>query len=110
MRRSHIYLIVWGLFLVVLSFIPGRPQPTQGFHPDKLMHLAAFGYLGYLAGRSFGLWALFAAVGFGFINELQQLISPGREVAVWDFLANEIGVVAGFAVGFVRRRRALRTG
>jgi len=108
MRRYHIYLMVWGLFLIALSFIPGLEMPARKFPADKILHALTFGYLGYLAARALGWWGLLVVLVFGAINELQQFFVPGRHVAVLDLLANEAGIVAGFFIGFIRRRRALQ--
>lgn len=110
MRRWHVYLLVWALFLIALSFIPGRGTPPQGFPVDKLLHALAFGYLGYLSARSFGWWGLLIALVFGAASEFLQFLAPQRDVAVLDLAANEAGIVAGFLIGFLRRRRALQTG
>lgn len=110
MRRYYIYLIVWGLFLIALSFIPGRETLPQKFPLDKVLHAVAFGYLGYLSARSLGWWGLFVALVFGAASEFLQFLAPQRDVAVLDLAANEAGIVAGFFIGFVRRRRALQAG
>lgn len=110
MRRYHIYFIIWGLFLVTLSLIPERVGAEQKFPIDKIMHALAFAYLGYLSARSLGWWGLVITLVFGGANELLQLVAPGRQVAVLDFAANEIGIIAGFFIGYARRRRALSTG
>ncbi|MBD3286037.1 hypothetical protein GF338_06835 [candidate division WOR-3 bacterium] len=110
MRRQHVYLILWGVFLLALSFIPGREMPAQRFQPDKILHLLAFAYLGYLSSRTLGWWGLVAAVGFGAINEMQQLLVPGRQVAWLDLAANEAGALLGFFIGYLRRRREIQTG
>ncbi len=110
MRRHHIYLIAWGLFLVALSLIPGRLGAEQEFPIDKIMHACAFAYLGYLSARALGWWGLLITVAFGAVNELLQYVSPGRHVGFVDFAANEIGVLIGFFLGYIRRRRALSAG
>jgi len=109
-RRHHVYLVLWGVFLIALSFIPGRETPVQRFQIDKILHILAFGYMGYLAAVTFGWWGGIIALLFGALNEVQQFIAPGREVAWFDFLANEAGVIAGFLIGFLRRRREVSTG
>lgn len=109
MRRWHVYLIVWGLFLAVLSFIPGREMPAQRFQADKILHLIAFAYLGYLAARSLGWWGLVLVIGFAALNEFQQIFAVGREISWIDFAANQIGALLGFTIGYLRRRRALQT-
>ena len=110
MRRWHLYLFVWALFLIALSFIPGRGAPPQRFPVDKLLHALAFGYLGYLSARSFGWWGLLVSILFGAASEFLQFLAPQRDVAVLDLAANEVGIVAGFLIDFLRRRRALQTG
>lgn len=92
--------------MICLSFIPGQTQSIQRFNFDKIFHLMAFAYLGYLAGSSFKWWIIIPLLVFGLINELQQYFSPGRQVAVWDLLANEAGIIIGFIISYFRRRRA----
>ena len=50
------------------------------------------------------------AIVFGAASEFLQFLAPQRDVAVLDLVANEAGIVAGFLIGFLRRRRALQTG
>jgi VanZ family protein len=101
---------MWGVFLIILSFIPGRDVPAQQFPVDKILHAAVFAYLGYLAARGLGWWGLAIAAVFGILNEVIQFAAPGRDVGMWDFVANEAGILVGFIAGFLRRRRALSTG
>jgi hypothetical protein len=110
MRRYHIYLIVWGLFLIALSLIQGRGVPPQKFQVDKVLHALAFGYLGYLSARSLGWWGLLITLVFGAANELLQFAAPERNVTFLDFAANEAGIIAGFFIGYLRRRRAISAG
>jgi glycopeptide antibiotics resistance protein len=110
MRRYHLYLIVWGLFLIALSLIPGREAVPQRFPLDKVLHFIAFGYLGYLSARSLGWWGLLITLVFGAVNELLQLVASQRNVTFLDFAANEAGVIAGFFIGYIRSRRAISTG
>jgi len=74
---------------------------------DKVLHFFAFSYLGYLTARSLGWWGLLGIAAFGVGNEFLQYLSPGRQVAFLDLASNELGIIAGFFIGYLRRRRAL---
>ncbi|NLI98989.1 VanZ family protein [bacterium] len=110
MRRYHVYLIVWVLFLVALSLIPGRITPAHKFPMDKILHFFAFSYLGYLTSRSFGWWAAILVLAFGAGNEFLQLLAPGRQVGFWDIAFNEAGIITGYFLGYWRKKRALSAG
>ncbi len=107
MKRQHLYLIVWGLFLISLSLIPGRITAANKFPMDKVLHFFAFSYLGYLSGRSLGWWGAAVVLIFGAGNEFLQYLAPARQVAFLDIASNELGIILGFIIGYFRRKRAL---
>lgn len=84
---------------------------------DKLLHLAAYTVLGYLACRAFatlrclrGPLGIFAAgfafaVLFGISDEWHQSFVPERMADGWDLLADAVGAFLG-AGGYCWRYRA----
>jgi len=86
---------------------------------DKLQHMIAYSLLAYLAfrgwapaaGRRAAPWIVLLILAcFAAADEFHQRWIPGRFVEWGDFLADSIGVVAGFLVAaWQNRRRAMRT-
>lgn len=80
--------------IIVLSSIPGEEIPEVGFEfADKLAHFLEYFVLGNLLLFAFKrrkvlLWG----VAFGVIDELHQLLIPGRESSLADLAMNVIGL------------------
>ncbi len=117
MSRRWLPPLLWAAFILVLTSLPGSAVPDVGNVPsgtDKVVHATIYAVLGWLSVRAFdptrlncakcaivvaGI-ALFAAAG-----EWYQLLIPGREPDVWDWVADLIGAVLGVTMGVLTRRR-----
>lgn len=84
--------------VVVLSVVPGSLRPDSGLHPD-LEHALAYGGVAFLAvlGQKrlnwrgvAGLLLVAAAV-----LELVQVLTPGRDASVADWLSGAAGTIFG---------------
>lgn len=90
-------LVVWG------ELTPGADKMLHLW--DKLEHFTAyFGLAGMawlaLGGRRRGLWAAFGLIVLGGVLEIVQGLT-GRDMSLYDEVANTLGVVAGiFAARF----------
>jgi len=107
-----------------LSSLPARSMPGSSslWIYDKLFHAAEYAAFGFLLWRAFALGpsrlssrlsfaaALAVVAGFGAIDELYQLTSPGRDSSAADWIADVIGGSAGaFTAAMWRHVRAGRT-
>ena len=84
---------------------------------DKLLHLAAYGVMGYLACRAFAtlprlrLPLMIAMAGFVFAllfgasDEWHQSFVPGRTCDGWDLVADGVGALLAVAAFSWRRHR-----
>ena len=115
MRKSRFvrwYLppVVWGSLLLILTSLPKLTPPSLGVQlQDKIYHFAFYAVLGFLWVRAategkkarfcFALWSslLFASL-FAALDELHQLLIPGRFADFADFIANVVGLIAGVFV------------
>lgn len=107
------YRVVWRILgwvallaIVVLSLVPGSERPHTGA-PTFTEHIAAyivagtFLSIGYCSTsrRNISLWFLLLLLA-GILETLQMLV-PGRNPRVVDFLASGAGAAAGVLVGWL---------
>ena len=106
--------------MVALFLLSSRSDlaPLPGDISDKTAHFAAYFVLAALALRatSGARWAgvtvrsaagAFAvAAAYGALDELHQLMTPGRFAAVDDFVADALGALTAIALGLIIARIA----
>ena len=101
--------ILWAIFILILSIIPGRQFPKELLipHLDKAVHLTFYlvlFVLGYAAKKKDLSILALSSVCFlyGLLIELiQHYLIPNRFFGADDILANTIGIV--FGVFIVKR-------
>ncbi|MFH1298173.1 MAG: VanZ family protein [Bacteroidota bacterium] len=115
--RNTRWAILWGIFIFLLTGIPGSvlpklPSYIDLFQPDKLAHLFVFAVFFILLIRSFRnpgtpsqvtrnqvffafLISMFLA---GATELLQEFVIPLRVASIWDFIANLAGCLAGWGI------------
>ena len=110
--KLHFYLFL--LLIISISSIPGKAVPSViGLTWDKLLHCieyAIFGLLGYRAyhnNKNFNIYLLsIGGILFGCIDELWQMMIPGRFSSYYDIIADGIGVIFGVSVShFIYKNR-----
>jgi VanZ family protein len=107
--------VLWGIFILFLTLMPGTMIPRVSdfwslFRPDKLVHLFLFGIFCWLLLIDFirrggtrlkthpVIWSLLiSALLGGFIEIAQYFFIPGRDGSVWDFIADMMGAMLGWA-------------
>lgn len=99
-------VMVWAIFLFVLSSIPDLAFPVKFFSwDDKIHHAVAYTPLGFLLLRGIvgrgenrrkDLWlALIIGTLYGACDEIHQYFVPSRFMDWTDALADAVGVAAG---------------
>ena len=121
MRSSAVSWCLLAGYCLLIIFQSSLPSPEAGPDfpgQDKLLHLAAYAVLGYLACRAFstlrclrGPFGIFVAgfifaVLFGVSDEWHQSFVPERMADGWDLLADGIGAFLG-AAGYAWRYRTM---
>ena len=107
---------VWAAIILALTSVPGSAVPDVGISAaDKMVHLLLYGILGALVTRALGDTAhpgraivivTLAVSLFGALDELHQVLIPGRGADLLDWLADTVGGFTGaVAVAAVGRGR-----
>lgn len=106
--KYRLPVILWSLFMLIVSSLPRVSQPFTGFpHIDKVAHFIEYGIFAFLIGRALYysnasrsivrammLSLVFGAL-FGAIDEIHQLFIPGRTNSIADFAADVGGIISG---------------
>ena len=110
-------LISWLLLMGLATSYPNLHTPKELPQGDKAVHLVSYAVLVILmirVGSSYGRglaelwWIIPAGLALAGIDEFHQVLIPGREVSLWDFIFNVIGLVIGWSAGNYRYYRAQR--
>ncbi len=106
----------WAAFILALTSVPGSAVPDVGVQSgDKLAHLLLYGVLGALVLRAVWdparpfrsvLLVTIAVSFFGALDELHQLLVPGRSADIIDWLADTVGGVSGAVLVAALGRRS----
>ncbi len=127
MRPLARWLWIWGppvAGMVGLFWISSQPDLTSipGGVSDKTAHFAAYFVLAAatLRATAGGRWsgvtgraALIAfsiAAGYGALDEVHQIFTPGRFPGVDDWIADALGAIAALALGLLAAALVRRVG
>lgn len=93
------YAVLSLLYMGVIYLVSAQPGSAVGLPSpwDKLAHLVEYALLGFLLGRATERpgWAWALAALYGASDEFHQGFVPGREVSLWDWLADAAGAGLG---------------
>ncbi len=112
LTKQH-YRIGMGIYVLTIlaaSSIPGKSLPKLIIlSPDKLLHMAEYGILGFLAYKSFETVSLPMIIGsvlFAGLDEIWQSFIPGRLSSIFDVFADITGfsIVVGTMYYFSRKK------
>ena len=108
--------LAWAAALLILG---GQESagPSLPAGLDKVAHLSLYGVLGLLSGHGWvrhgrspaAALVLILAMAIGALDEMNQSRVPGRDADPFDFLADAIGVLLGFAARLRLGARRNRT-
>lgn len=110
-------LIGWLLLMGLATSYPNIHTPKELPHGDKAVHIVSYAVLAVLALRAGPScwrrprqlwWIIPAGLALAGIDEFHQVLIPGREVSLWDFVFNVIGFSIGLTAGGCRYFRTRR--
>jgi VanZ family protein len=93
--------ILYAGIVTVTSLLPGSGAAVDNL--DKVVHLLVYYIFAVLAYRALGNkrhfpYMCLGIIAYGALLELSQSYVPGREMSIYDLLANIGGVVLGAVV------------
>ena len=115
LRKNKIYLVylplgVYWITLFIATSIPTEYIPSVGVS-DKLNHFFAYMVLSVLLHLTFifqeklpllgeypASFTLLIGFVYGIVDELHQMLIPGRHAELLDWIADFIGVIAGVLI------------
>jgi VanZ family protein len=109
-KRRAWYSVAGGVVIEqLITSIPGPDVPVTLGHPwDWCIHATMYGGLSFLIVRAVTLsgwtrrhlvwWALMLSA-YGALDELHQLLIPGRGASAADWAFDTLGLVAGLFIG-----------
>jgi VanZ family protein len=114
--KSYVAAIIWAVLILIVSSIPGLSPPGLGFTiADKIVHFAEYFILGLLTARAVStfykepikiLWLSSALTSaYGILDELHQLLVPGRTTEGLDMVADILGSILAVALYVILLRR-----
>jgi|WetSurMetagenome_2_1015567.scaffolds.fasta_scaffold153684_2 VanZ family protein len=107
--------ISWGILILTLSSIPYLkiPIPDQ-YTPDKIAHFMEY----FIFSALFCLYLYFSnrterkiiiltltLIIFAYLDELHQKLIPGRQFSLFDFSADFLGIITGWSILFLVRKK-----
>jgi len=113
-RRRWLPTVLWAVTIFLVSSIPRLDTAIDFLEGcDKIAHFVEYSMLGW----ALRYWSrdgrprfLAGGIAFAALDEFHQKYVPGREMSLWDFVADAAGVVTGFLIaGRVQDRRARET-
>lgn len=112
-ERRWLPALLWAVIIIFVSSIPRIETPVTRLEGcDKIAHFVEY----FILGWALRFWSrdgrpglLAGGIAFAAFDEIHQHYIPGREMSLWDFVADAAGVTAGFLImGAVYKRRARR--
>jgi hypothetical protein len=113
--KYNLWAILWGLFIILLTSLPGKDFPKlpvflELLHPDKFIHLFIFAVYVFLQLGGFTRQPVFPSlkrnafmitmlIGLSLsagTELLQDFIIPMRHGSIGDFMANAAGCLMGW--------------
>lgn len=106
MSKATKMALAYGVLITALSSIPGRSFPDiDMLSKDKLIHFVEYMIFALLifwalrskirhSGYFLGL-TIVIGVCYGGLDELYQMLIPGRDSSLYDWYADSAGTVAG---------------
>jgi len=101
LRRAVLALWIFSVASVCyLSLLPGLDLPFQFWNADKVYHMLAYAWLGFLPLFAFARGDLarnmaYCMIPLGGLLEWGQSFVPGRASSMMDAVANAVGVFIG---------------
>lgn len=110
-RRRWLPTLLWAVAIFMVSSVPKLDTAITRLEGcDKIAHFVEYFILGWALrywSRNGSPRFLAGGIAFAAFDEFHQRYVPGREMSLWDFVADAAGITAGFLItGAIYRMRA----
>jgi len=116
-RLVYIPLVIYWLVLFVATTLPSERLPSIGFS-DKINHFFAYFILAVLLNLTLiyqrksrflfekaQIATIVICLFYGAVDELHQMLVPGRFAETWDWVADALGTFAGVLIVYFLIKR-----
>lgn len=114
MKKWFVHL-PWLLYSGLIFYLSSQQKlevPDLHFElQDKLFHFLAFTVYGIFVSLSainwplrwlervnWAVWAAAVGIVYGLLDEIHQYYVPGRQMDLWDWVADSLGVISGILI------------
>ena len=104
-------VLIWLLVIFSLSSISGNSYPSGSFDYGFIAHLAEYFVLGFLITRTLGkytfkklIFIIIFCLLFAIFDEIYQSFIPFRNVSVFDWMFDVIGVFLGITGYWLKKK------
>ena len=118
----YLPLIIYWITLFALTTVPVDVVPQLFNYQDKIEHFVAYGVLAFLltlalffqkrsrliSSKAF-LFTFIFILAYGAIDEIHQLLVPGRFCDLYDWLADSLGGSIGIGIVYLFLKSHLKT-
>jgi len=109
----YLPLIIYWLILFIATTLPAERLPSVGFS-DKINHFLAYFVLAVLVNLTLiyqrksrflfetaQIATIIICLFYGALDELHQLLVPGRSAETWDWVADALGTLTGVLIVYL---------
>jgi len=109
----YVPLIIYWLILFIATTLPAERLPSVGFS-DKINHFLAYFVLAVLVNlmliyqrksrflfETAQIATIIICLFYGALDELHQLLVPGRSAETWDWVADALGTLTGVLIVYL---------
>jgi len=109
----YVPLIIYWLILFIATTLPAERLPSVGFS-DKINHFLAYFVLAVLVNLTLiyqrksrflfetaQIATIIICLFYGALDELHQLLVPGRSAETWDWVADALGTLTGVLIVYL---------
>lgn len=112
MKYTKLFIGFWFVAVVAIIVTSLLPQfsPTDKYNFDKILHLMGYLLLSLISTISFKsnrsiFWAVIILILVAILTEIGQGYVPHRMASIGDVIANFIGIIAGYLLGRLFRKK-----
>jgi VanZ family protein len=112
MKYTKLFITLWFVALIIIIILSLSPKisPPEKYNIDKFLHCSAYLFLCFLSTISFRtdrtiFFNVVLLIFVAALTEIGQHFVPHRTASFGDFAANTIGIMLGYLIGKLVRKK-----